>query len=427
MLNLKGLTGKYGRLFAKSSFRVAITLNTLVFIACYVLTGCCRWGEDATLQAGDKDAHDEFGGSVAVNGSRAIIGAFSKDAAYIFERDGSGSWHEAVKLQSTLEAGGEFGNSVSIDGNRAIIGAIYEDYDQGAAYIFERDGSGSWLEAAKLLSSDIEEDDRFGVSVSISGDVAIVGAKYGGTDGYPTYDEEGAAYLFERDGSGSWLEMAKIQASDKKIDDLFGQSVAISEDRVIVGAPGENTSGDGTGAVYFFERDGGGSWHEVAKIQASDKEAEDRFGGSVAISGNRAIVGASGEDTGGNSTGAAYVFERAGTGAWVEVAKVQADDKEAFDYFGVSVSISGNRAIVGASGEDTGGSGTGAVYLFERTGSGAWHEKAKWQASDKQVNDYFGKSVAISGKRVIVGASGEDTGGSNAGAAYLFECQCRWW
>jgi len=373
MLNLKSLSGKHKHLIARWLLVLATTLNTLIFIACSALTGCCSWDEEAKLQASDKEAEDDFGCSVAIDGNRAIVGAgdhsSGSGAAYLFERASSGSWLEVTKLQPTPEADGNFGTSVAISGDRAIIGAIAEGSDdQGAAYLFERDGGGSWLEVAKLLASDREVDDRFGVSVSISGDLAIVGAIFGGTDGLPVSDEEGAAYLFERDGSGTWREVAKIQASDKKIHDYFGESVAISEDRVIVGAPGENTGGDDTGAVYFFERAGSGSWVEVAKVQASDKEAEDKFGGSVAISGKRAIVGAPGEDTGGNFTGAAYIFERAGSGTWVEVAKIQASDKEPLDFFGGSVAISGKRAIVGADGEDTGGSRTGAAYLFELIG-----------------------------------------------------------
>ncbi len=158
----------------------------------------------------------------------------------------------------------------------------------------------------------------------------------------------------------------------------------------------------------------------MAKIQASDKEASDQFGGSVSISGDRAIVGAHLEDTGGSDAGAAYIFERS-SGVWSEAAKIQASDIEATDFFGRSVSISGDRATVGASSEDTGGSNAGAAYIFERNTSGVWSEVTKIQASDKQADDKFGESVSISGERVIVGAFLEDASGLSAGAAYIFE------
>jgi hypothetical protein len=213
-------------------------------------------------------------------------------------------------------------------------------------------------------------------------------------------------------------ETQKIQASDKEADDRFGWSVAISGDYAIVGAYLEDTGGDAVGAAYIFKRDGT-SWAEQAKIQASDKEAGDRFGRSVGISGDYAIVGASHEDTGGENAGAAYVFKRDGT-SWAEQAKIQASDKQPTDEFGRSVAISGDYAIVGAYLEDTGGDKAGAAYIFKRDGT-SWTQQAKIQASDKQTLDEFGFSVAISENYAIVGAHLEDTGGDNAGAAYIFE------
>ena len=171
------------------------------------------------------------------------------------------------------------------------------------------------------------------------------------------------------------------------------------------------------GAAYIFEKENG-KWQQTAKLQASDKQADDEFGGSVAISGDYAIVGACYEETGGNYTGAAYIFEKE-NGKWQETAKLQASDKEWGDYFGRSVAISGDYAIVGAEREDTGGMDAGAAYIFEKE-NGKWQETAKLQASDKEWGDYFGRSVAISGDYAIVGAEREDTGGSEAGAAYIY-------
>ena len=341
-----------------------------------------------------------------------------------------GDWSAATqqaKIQaSDKEASDQFGYSVSIsgDGNTAIVVAYLEDTggtDAGAAYIFTKSGS-SWSQQAKIQATDKQASDRFGGSVSISsdGNTAIVGAAYEDTGGA----DAGAAYIFVRSGS-TWTEQAKIQASDKETGDVFGWSVSISGDgsTAIVGTRLEDTGGDAAGAAYIFVRSGS-TWTEQAKIQASDSEASDYFGYSVSISGdgNTAIVGAWQEDTGATGAGAAYIFTRSGS-TWTEQAKIQASDAETFDLFGVSVSISsdGNTAIVGAYAEDTGGTEVGAAYIFVRSGS-TWAQQAKIQASDKQADDVFGYSVSISdnGNTVIVGAYAEDTGGDAAGAAYIF-------
>ena len=159
--------------------------------------------------------------------------------------------------------------------------------------------------------------------------------------------------------------------------------------------------------------------NEVAKLLASDAQANDYFGGSVAVSGDTAVIGARYEDTGGSNAGAAYVFTRSG-GSWTQQAKLLASDAQSSDYFGVSVAVSGDTAVIGAYGEATGGSYAGAVYVFTRSG-GAWTQQAKLLASDAQSSDQFGVSVAVSGDTAVIGARYEDTGGSDAGAVYVFE------
>jgi hypothetical protein len=399
------------------------------------------------IQASDIQWGDNFGASVAISedGNTAIVGAvyedavvgtntlFSAGAAYIFTWSGT-SWSEQQKIQaSDIQGNSNFGASVAIsdDGNTAIVGARGEDTSTGAAYIFTRSNS-NWTQQQKIQSSDKQANDFFGSSVAISGDgnTAIVGAVYedpGGTT------DAGAAYIFRWSGT-SWSEQQKIQASDKQVSDEFGHSVAISENgnTAIVGAWFEDAVvGVNTallaGAAYIFTWSGT-TWSEQQKIQASDKQAADRFGISVSISGdgNTAIVGAENEGT----TGSAYIFTWSGT-TWSEQQKIQASDKQASDYFGNSVAISenGNTAIVGASREDTGGGDAGAAYIFTRSGT-SWSEQQKIQASDKQASDYFGNSVAISenGNTTIVGAVYEDAVvGTNtlfsAGAAYIYQMQ----
>ena len=326
---------------------------------------------------------------------------------------------QQAKIQASDKQGSDyFGVSVAIsdDGNTAIVGAPYEDtiIDDGAAYIFTRSGA-SWTQQAKIQASDKQGNDHFGDSVSISsdGNTAIVGA---GNESYT-----GAAYIFTRSGT-SWTQQAKIMASDKQQNDYFGRSVSISDDgnTAIVGASGEDTGGASAGTAYIYARSGT-SWTQQQRIQASDKKTDGNFGVSVAISGdgNTAIMGA---HEFGITGGSAYIFTWSGT-TWSEQQKIQASDKQVQDYFGLSVAISedGNTAIAGAFREDTGGTDAGAAYIFTRSGT-TWTQQAKIQASDKQAGDWFGYSVSISGdgNTTLVGARSEDTGGTDAGAAYIF-------
>ena len=225
--------------------------------------------------------------------------------------------------------------------------------------------------------------------------------------------------------SSTLVQQAKILASDKQANDRYGYSVSISDDgnTAIVGARFEDTGGQNAGAAYIYTRSGS-SWTQRAKIQSSDIQAYDEFGISVSISGdgNTAIVAGYSDDAGATNAGAAYIYTRSGN-SWSQQAKIQASDKQKNDYFGMSVAISenGNTAIVGAFLEDTGGSDAGAAYIYTRSGS-SWTQRAKIQASDKQEDDYFGTCVAISGdgNTAIVGSNEEDTGATSAGAAYIF-------
>ena len=328
-------------------------------------------------------------------------------------------------LASDAGAGDLFGWSVAVSGDTAVVGAHQEGSEAGAAYVFQRDqgGAGNWGEVKKLLASDTQSNDQFGWSVAVSGDTAVVGAHHedaGGTDA-------GAAYVFRRGlgGADNWGEVKKLTASDAQAGDQFGDSVAVSADTIHVGAIGEDAGGSNAGAAYVFRREEGGAdnWGEVKKLTASDAQLGDSFGSSVAVSGDTAVVGAFTEDS---QAGATYVFGRNQGGAdnWGEVKKLTASDAQAGDQFGISVAISGDTAVVGAYLEDAGGSNAGAAYVFQRDqgGAGNWGEVTKLLASDAEADDRFGQSVAVSGDTAVAGARLEDAGGSNAGAAYVFQC-----
>ncbi len=261
-------------------------------------------------------------------------------------------------------------------------------------------------ELAKLLASDGAERDSFGFSVAISGVLAVAGAHRDDDNG----DSSGSAYLFAWDGA-SWVEEAKLLPSDGEADDKFGWSVAISGDTVVVGAYyDDNENGSDAGAAYIFRYDGSNCVEE-AKLLASDGATYDRFGQSAAISGNVALIGAC-DDAG------AYVFRHDGSN-WVEEAKLLASDWATGDNFAEFLSISGDTAVVGAWCDDDNGQQSGSAYVFRHDGSN-WVEEAKLLPSDGAAEDHFGNGVAVFGGCILVGGRGNDDSGTDSGSAYVF-------
>jgi hypothetical protein len=380
-----------------------------------------NWNEIINATASDAAASDTFGFSVAIDGDYAIVGAYFNDddgtdsgSAYVFERTGS-TWAEQTKLTaSDATASDWFGSSVAISGDYAIVGAPRNDdngTNSGSAYVFTRTGS-TWTQQGKLTASDAALGDQFGFRVSISGDYAIIGAS--GNDDNGT--DSGSAYVFARTGS-TWIQQSKLTASDAASLDRFGNSVAISGDYAIVGAEFNDDNGSSSGSAYVFMRIGT-TWTEQAKLTASDAAGGDTFG-RVAIDGDTAIVGAYRSDDNGSESGSAYVYTRTGS-IWTEQAKLTASDAAGGDRFGISVAIDGDNVIVGAYFNDDDGTDSGSAYVFARTGS-TWSEQTKLIASDATASDWFGSSVAISGDYAIVGAYLNDDAGSDSGSAYFFE------
>ncbi len=377
-------------------------------------------GDGFPTFASDGEVGDYFGTSVGISGDTAIVGAYRDDdrgtdsgSAYVFERI-DGIWTEVAKLTAPDgQTGDRFGVSVGISGDTAIVGAHRDDdqgTDAGAAYVFQRAG-GIWFLLDKFTVSDGQRDNLFGLSVAISGDTVVVGAPYDDDLGASS----GSAYVFERVGN-AWTQVAKLTAADGQEGDVFGLSVAISGDTTIVGAYREDDRAPNAGSAYVFERVGN-AWTQVAKLTAADGQGGDLFGVSVGISGDTAIVGSYGDDDLGTDAGTAYIFERI-DGVWTQIRKLTASDGEAGDGFGVSVAIDGESAVVGAHQDDDQSPNSGSAYVFKRTND-AWVEVAKRFARDGQVGDAFASSVAISASRAVIGALGDDNLGSDSGSVYF--------
>ncbi|HHE37467.1 MAG TPA: T9SS type A sorting domain-containing protein [Candidatus Cloacimonetes bacterium] len=325
-------------------------------------------------------------------------------------------WTEQQKiLASDGTEDDYFGYSVSINGDYAVIGAFYDGENgdgSGSAYIFQRNGT-NWTEQAKLTASDGAAYDEFGRSVCIDGDYVVIGA-YGDDDnGFMS----GSAYIFWRNGS-NWSEQAKLTASDGDDWDRFGYSVSISGDYAVIGAYRDDDNGDESGSAYIFQRNGG-SWTEQAKLTASDGDAGDWFGRSVFIDEDYALIGVEEDEDNGEESGSAYIFHR-NDSSWTEQAKLTASDGAADDHFGESVSIDGDYALIGAYGDYDNGMNSGSAYIFQRNSS-SWIEQDKLTASDGAAHDDFGFSVSINGDYAVIGAHGDDDNGSVSGSAYIFK------
>ena len=321
---------------------------------------------------------------------------------------GAAAWTELAKPTASGEASYDYTTAVSISGDYAVIGKFDGDssttVDVGTAHVFYRSGT-TWTEQQKLTASDAAGDDEFGYSVSISGDYAIIGAPQDDD----TASNSGSAYVFYRSGT-AWTEQQKLTASDAAAVDWFGYSVSISGSYAVVGALNHDSD---SGAAYIFFGSGS-SWTQQAKLTASDAAGDDKFGSSVSISGDYAIIGAPQDDDDGSNSGAAYVFYRSGT-TWSQQQKLTASDAASSDKFGDSVSISGDHAIVGAR-SDGDGSFYGSAYVFVRSGT-TWSQQQKLTASDAASGDSFGKGVSISGSYAAIVAWGKN---SYQGATYIF-------
>ena len=427
----------------------AVPILLLAAFLGLVLAGCQAKDEQVVedtfksllkLSASDAADSDNFGYSVALDGSFALVGAPGVDGAgtdrgvaYLFLKSQGGidGWGVVKTLKALDEGDGDFfGVSVDISGDYAVIGAGGENgsgTNQGAAYIFYRNqgGADNWGQLKKIVASDKADNDGFGYCVSIDGATIIVGAD--GEDGAGT--DRGAAYVFSKDqgGTDNWGQVAKIVAADAHDVDQFSYAVTLHGDLALVGSPGEDGAGTDRGAAYLFSRDLGGTdaWGLVKRIVPSDETDNSWFGNSVSVDGSLALIGSAWQDVGGTNRGAAYIFSQSQGGAdnWGQIKKLNASDTHDNDMFGYSVSLDGTSALVGAGWARGGGTERGQAYLYlkDEGGTDNWGEAQRLRASDGANEDWFGFSSVLLGQYILVGAVGEDGSGSQRGAAYLFK------
>jgi hypothetical protein len=376
---------------------------------------------ETKMTANDGAANDYLGNWVSIEGDTAVGSAPTsggKGAVYVFERSGT-TWKQTYKLTANDAASGDqFGwaSAISEDENTIIASARLDDDEganSGSAYVFIKSGS-NWVKQAKLTASDGVAGDRFGAYADITKNTIVISSL--ADDSYT-----GSAYVFERSGS-TWTQSAKLTASDRAQNDLFGQAPSINEnaDTIVVGARTADSPSSNSGAAYIFVRSGS-SWIQQAKLTANDAASSDQFGVITDISGDTVVIGSWYGDTPSvTNSGAVYVYKRSGT-TWTQQAKITASDASSNDQFAV-VDIVDNRIIVGAKfGDSSQVTDSGATYIFEKSGT-SWTETTKITASDAASNDWFGWGISSSGATLAVCARHDDNdGGSDAGAIYIYD------
>ncbi len=458
------------------------------------------------LKAPNADAEDRFGTAIAISGDTVVIGApnessdgsspednsaLNAGAVYVFVRTtdaaqtaaGAAVW----TLQAYLKAPNPditqaFGLTVAIEGDTIVLGAPFTINNNangsgGSVYVFVRSNAAAqrapeaavWTLQAHLKAANEEATDGFGYSVAIAGDTVVVGTPSEDSDGSSPADnsaeEAGAAYVFVRTsdaahrapGAAVWTQQAYLKAANADAGDLFGETVVISGDIAVVGAPREDSNGSGpddnsksnAGAVYVFVRtsvQGLPTWSQEAYLKGNPPNHSDFFGAVLAIDGNTLVVGYPGEDGRVGpyliNSGAAYVFVRTSTPEapiWTEQGYLKAANAELNDSFGTSVAIDGDTVVIGAGTEDSDGSGpadnsiedAGAAYVFVRTTdeTPTWSQHAYLKAANADISAIFGSAAAIEGNTVVVGAQMEYSDGSDptnhnaprSGAAYVID------
>ncbi len=485
-IQISGLTLTEGSAYFASVRAVDTAGNTGVARAADGWT--IGWLQQAYLKAANSGTLDAYGTSVSVSGDTMVVGAPSEDsaqttitngatapidntltdagAAFIYKRTGS-TWVQQAYLKAVNAGANDgFGTAVAVDGDTIAVGVPLEDSNQatidngatassddtntdsGAVYVYVRSGN-TWAQQAYIKAVNGELDDRFGASVALAGDTLVVGAPKessnqttvtNGTTASAnnTRASSGAVYVYKRSGS-TWTQEAYVKAQRPGTGDEFGRSVAIHLDTVVVGAPyedsnvtavinGPNASPDNSnlsaGAAYVFFRTGG-AWAEEAYLKASNNDAGDEFGTSVAIDTDTIAVGAPLESSAGNVNalaGAVYVYKRAAA-LWAEESYIKPSNNDAGDKFGQSVSLNGallcvgapfesssqrgNSQLASASADNTSGA-SGAAYLFRQAGA-VWSQLAYFKAPNADASDQFGSAVSISGSSIAIGAVKESS------------------
>lgn len=367
------------------------------------------------LIAPDAASFDYFGNAVGISGSYLVVGApgdddagFASGSAYIYRTiDGGATWDFVEKIVAP-DAAVNFGDALDVEGDYIAVGAQGDSINAGSVYVYGTSDSGAtWDFMHKIVAPDADAYDTFGQAVALSANLIVIGA--GGDD--DSASNAGSAYIYRTSDDGAtWDSVQKLVASDAAAGDLFGQSVAMNGDYIVVGADRDDDGGADSGAVYIFRKTHADSrWVQVRKLIAADAGPDAFFGRSVAMEGNVVVVG--------TELSTVYVFVLS-EGRWIQAQKIVPRD---LSKSLLRVAISGNIIVIGAYSDDDASQNSGSVYIYETPTLGeTWDFVQKIGAPDAAQDDWFGFAVAIHNKLIVVGAHGNDDTGTRSGSAYTY-------
>ncbi len=393
---------------------------------CAMFLSLSAWADPPALitqlTSTDGTRYSAFGSSVSLSGNEAIVGAYGQKqnvgSAYIFSSGGNGWTQEIELLPDDLIDSVEFGNAVAISGDTAMVGAP-ATIDGGAVFVYAR-VNGQWIQTQRLLPNDPAGGTPracFGCSIALSGNTALIGAR---SKTVGSVMQQGAVYVFTFDGR-EWRQSQELTASDGAPGDWFG-TVALSGNTALIGAPNKNGADKvALGAVYVFSFVNA-TWVQQQMLQASDGQSDDFFGAALAVSGSSGAIGSTLHRVGANAQqGQVYLFSSQ-NGVWTEQQILRAGDGIKNDQFGSSIAMTADTLLVAAIGKVTSQYNlTGVVYAFART-SGAWTQSQEITTYDSRKGSDFGSSLAIHGTTAIIGADGANVGQiSPQGATYVFD------
>lgn len=375
------------------------------FLALF-LTFAFQSAEAQTTVDGSAQKMMGFARSVSVADGSVFIGEpanpHQSGLVFVYDRSDAEWAQKSILKASDGKIGDGFGSALHANGSRVLVGAPDHHEDRGAAYVFDRGSDGAWSESARFAISDTSKEGEFGSSVALHGDIAFIGAP-------DEQDGFGAVYVYSRASSGSWSQQARIANPDTAKGLGFGSALAADGERLLVGAPRDNG-----GTVYVFSQSGDGNWTKEATLESRRVGEEARFGSTLSLNGNQALVGAPRQAAG---SGAVFVFNRASDdGMWRSAGQLVAYDGGPRYGFGSAIAFVGDEVWVGAPGAD---SGSGALYQFERSSDGkGWAGVTKLGGPERKQGDSFAGTIAVDENVAVAGLTGADYG---AGTAAIME------
>ena len=386
-------------------------LSIFLFVAFLftVQTAKAQYSEQQIF-SNDLEEDDEFGESVGISGDYLISGARIKTgggAAYIFYNN-NGTWEQHTKLTyENAQNGDRFGNSVCISGDYAVVTAT-----GGKGYaIMYHNNDGTWEQQQIFEKPELQDDEGFGASSDIDGNNFILGLRP-----YNSGYGKGGAFIYNFNGT-TWTETAELIPAEAVDGDIVGENIAINGDYVIISSHGYDDTYNGQGAAYIYKNIAG-TWTQMQQIISGDPQENAYFGVDVAINDNYAIVGALTEDIGSQTNqGAVYVFEN-NADIWTQTQKIIAPDGQQPDMFGCDIDFNDNLLAIGSRNAGT----EGAVYIYENIDE-TWTFAEKIEPSNgssSQYGDLFGDAVDIDANTICVGAHWYNNGYDNQGAAYIY-------